>query len=312
VNVGNDRWLPGDRLPNVRLRSDRGEVVSLHADFAGKSLWLAVPSSADVAEQLPEPPAGVTALCLCADELPSAPPTWLSFFTDTQWLAGFDADVLWRTDTNLRLRDRYRLPLSQPKVAAVEEPTSELIKQPAAPVLLIPDVFEPELCARLIRHLEVDCGGGEPSRVLVLERGSRVLQLDPTIKQRRETQPRDAVLEERMHERLMRRALPEIARVFQFSVTKRDPFKLLAYPENAGYFRPHRDNETPDVAHRRFALSINLNAGDYVGGEFRYPEFGLRRYSPPTGMALVFSCSLLHEVLPVEQGTRYAMTTFLY
>jgi hypothetical protein len=25
----------------------------------------------------------------------------------------------------------------------------------------------------------------------------------------------------------------------------------------------------------------------------------------------VFSCSLLHEVLPVEKGTRYAMTTFL-
>jgi hypothetical protein len=34
-----------------------------------------------------------------------------------------------------------------------------------------------------------------------------------------------------------------------FSVAKRDPFKLLAYPENAGYFRPRRDDEIPDVAH---------------------------------------------------------------
>ena len=180
-----------------------------------------------------------------------------------------------------------------------------------APVLQIPGVFEPELCAALIRHLDVDCAGGDVSAVLVMQDGEQRLQVDPDIKQRREAIPRDAQLEARMHERLMRRALPEIARVFNFEVRRRDPFKLLAYPENAGYFRAHRDNETPDVAHRRFALSVNLNQGDYTGGEFRYPEFGPHLFSPPTGAALVFSCSMLHEVRPVMRGTRYAMTTFL-
>jgi len=57
-----------------------------------------------------------------------------------------------------------------------------------------------------------------------------------------------------MHERLERCALPEIARVFNFGVTRRDPFKLLAYPGQPGYFRAHRDNETPDeraLRHRK-------------------------------------------------------------
>jgi predicted 2-oxoglutarate/Fe(II)-dependent dioxygenase YbiX len=292
------------------MHSQRG-AVALHTEFAGMPLWIAMPSSPEAVAHLPEPPPGVTALCVGANELPVSTPRWRSFSVDHGWLSGLEADVLWRTDTNLRLRDRHRLPLLQPPAAFPEDHASEPVTSPVAPVLLIPGVFEPDLCAALIRHLESDCHGGEPSCVLVLERGSQVLQLDPTIKQRRESLSQDPVLEARMHERLMRRALPEIGRVFQFSVTRRDPFKLLAYPEDAGYFRPHRDNETRDVAHRRFALSINLNHGHYAGGEFRYPEFGPRHYSPGTGAALVFSCSLLHEVLPVEQGTRYAMTTFL-
>lgn len=274
-------------------------------------LWIAMPSSPEAVAHLPEPPPEVTALCVGTRELPSGMPRWHSFSVDHRWLAGLEADVIWRTDTNLRLCDRHRLPLLQPPTAFPEGDSFELVTSPLAPVLLIPDVFESDLCAALIRHLETDCRGGEPSRVLVLEGGSQALQLDPTIKQRRESLSRDPVLEARMHERLMRRALPEIGRVFQFLVSRRDPFKLLAYPEDAGYFRAHRDNETRDVAHRRFALSINLNHGHYAGGEFRYPEFGPRRYSPGTGTALVFSCSLLHEVLPVEKGTRYAMTTFL-
>jgi predicted 2-oxoglutarate/Fe(II)-dependent dioxygenase YbiX len=309
-NVAAERWLPGDRLPNVRMHSQHG-AIALHAEFAGMPLWLAMPSSPEAVAQLPEPPPDVAALCVGTRELPMSSPRWQSFSVDSSWLAGLEADVLWQADTNLRLCDRHRLPLLQPPATPARDHAPKPVTSPVAPVLMIPDVFEPELCATLIHHLETDCGGGGASCVLVLEGGSQVLQLDPAIKQRRESLPRDPVLEERMHERLVRRALPEIARVFQFSVTRRDPFKLLAYPEDAGYFRPHRDNETRDVAHRRFALSINLNHGDYAGGEFRYPEFGPHRYSPRTGTALVFSCSLLHEVLPVERGTRYAMTTFL-
>ncbi len=305
-------WLPGDRLPDVRLRAADGESCTLHAEFAGAPLWLATPLDAQTAARLPSPPPGTVALCVGPSVIEGAAAGWQAFAADPRWCAGLGAGLFWRADTNLRLQESQPLPLDAPPlpVSAIAPLTDERMLT-IAPVLQVPGVFEPELCAALIRHLEVDCAGGDVSAVLVLQDGEQRLQVDPNIKQRRETIPRDAQLEARMHERLMRRALPELARVFNFEVRRRDPFKLLAYPEGAGYFRAHRDNETPDVAHRRFALSVNLNQGDYVGGEFRYPEFGPHLFSPQTGAALVFSCSVLHEVMPVERGTRYAMTTFL-
>lgn len=305
-------WLPGDRLPDVRLRARDGSSVTLHAEFAGAPLWLATPTDAAAAASLPVPPEGTLALCVGREAPTGAPEGWRAFAADARWCEGVGAGLLWMVDANLRLcaplpLPRETAPLPAPPVAPLSGEHTFAI----APVLQIPGVFEPELCAALIHHLEVDCAGGDVSAVLVMQDGEQRLQVDPDIKQRREVIPRDAQLDARMHERLMRRALPEIVRVFNFEVRRRDPFKLLAYPENAGYFRAHRDNETPDVAHRRFALSVNLNQGDYTGGEFRYPEFGPHLFSPPTGAALVFSCSMLHEVRPVERGTRYAMTTFL-
>ena len=53
-------------------------------------------------------------------------------------------------------------------------------------------------------------------------------------------------------------------------------------------FHPHRDSTTQGTAHRRFACSINLNAGDFDGGDLRFPEYGMRTYRPPTGGAVVF------------------------
>jgi len=305
-------WLPGDRLPDVRLRAADGTSRTLHAEFAGLPLWIATPVDASSAAQLPVPPEGVFAICVAPAVPEGAPPGWHAFAADPRWCAGLGTGLFWQADANLRLRASQPLPLvSLPALPLQIEPLRGERTLAIAPVLQIPGVFEPELCATLIRHLEVDCGGGDVSAVLVMQDGEQRLQVDPDIKQRREVIPRDAQLEALMHERLLRRALPEIARVFNFEVRRRDPFKLLAYPENAGYFRAHRDNETPDVAHRRFALSVNLNQGDYEGGEFRYPEFGPHLFSPVTGAALVFSCSVLHEVRPVERGTRYAMTTFL-
>ena len=307
-----ERWLPGDRLPNVRLQANGTGNPTLHGEFAGAPLWLATPSSAETAAALPLPPPGVTALCVGPVAPTGAPSPWKAFAADSRWCAGLGAEQLWRLDANLRLLERHELPVATPPASPGVLPALQAEHTVGlAPVLQIPFVFEPDLCAALIHHLEVDCAGGDVSAVLVMQDGEQRLQVDPDIKQRREVIPRDAQLDARMHERLMRRALPEIARVFNFEVRRRDPFKLLAYPENAGYFRAHRDNETPDVAHRRFALSVNLNQGHYTGGEFRYPEFGPHLFSPPTGAALVFSCSMLHEVRPVARGTRYAMTTFL-
>jgi predicted 2-oxoglutarate/Fe(II)-dependent dioxygenase YbiX len=57
---------------------------------------------------------------------------------------------------------------------------------------------------------------------------------------------------------------------------------------------------------------LNLNTGEYDGGELRFPEFGRATFSPPAGGAVVFSCSLLHEATPVSQGKRYAFLPILY
>ena len=54
-----------------------------------------------------------------------------------------------------------------------------------------------------------------------------------------------------------------------------------------------------------------MNTGEYEGGDLRFPEYGIDLYRPPTGGAIVFSCSLLHEVLPVTKGRRFVFLTFL-
>lgn len=78
-----------------------------------------------------------------------------------------------------------------------------------------------------------------------------------------------------------------------------------------GYFRPHRDNSTPDARQRRFALSLNLNAA-YAGGELESPEFGPCLYRPPPGAATVFPGTLLHAAPDVTRGRRYVLLSFLW
>ena len=113
--------------------------------------------------------------------------------------------------------------------------------------------------------------------------------------------------------RVLRRLVPQIERAFQFRVSRMERYIVACYDaETGGYFRPHKDNTTLGTAHRRFAVSINLNAEDYEGGDLRFPEFGMRTYRPPTGGAVVFSCSLLHEAVPVTRGRRFGLFTFLH
>ena len=60
---------------------------------------------------------------------------------------------------------------------------------------------------------------------------------------------------------------------------------------------------------RKFSLSLNLN-DDFTGGALRFPEYGERVYSPPKGGGVIFSCSLLHEAMPVESGRRFGLLLF--
>lgn len=294
----------GDRLFDARLYDVHGVAHTVFGDLAGAPFWMVHRTRPSLS--LPAPPGDLRALCIGVAP-PRPEPAWQSFGADPAWLATLPPDCVIELDANLRVRALHEVDDAM-GVSAAPPPDTDL---GAAPVLVVPEVLERELCIALVDHLRIDCAGGDESAVLVVEHGQPTLVPDAAIKLRRESPIRDPQLEARVHERLLRRALPEISRTLQFDVQRRDPFKLLSYQAGAGYFRPHRDNDTPDVAHRRFALSVNLNSAEYAGGTFRFPEFGARHYAPATGAALVFSCSLLHEVTPVERGTRYALTTFL-
>ena len=123
----------------------------------------------------------------------------------------------------------------------------------------------------------------------------------------------DEALRNQIRARLQRRLVPGVTRAFQFTATRIERYLIACYDaQTGGYFRPHRDNTIKGTAHRKFAVTINLNAGDYDGGDLCFPEFGPRTYRAPTGGAVVFSCSLLHEARAVTRGRRFAFLPFLF
>jgi len=180
-----------------------------------------------------------------------------------------------------------------------------------APVLILPRVLEPEFCRQLIelhqRH------GSRDSGFMREVDGKTVAVLDHGFKRRTDHQVADETVRAALRERVQRRVVPAIGQAFQFRVTRMERYLVACYDAtHGGHFRAHRDNTTRGTAHRRFAVTINLNAGEFEGGELRFPEFGPQLYRAPTGGAVVFSCSLLHEARPVTAGRRFAFLPFLY
>jgi peroxiredoxin/predicted 2-oxoglutarate/Fe(II)-dependent dioxygenase YbiX len=183
--------------------------------------------------------------------------------------------------------------------------------EPTAPVLLIPDVLERALCRELIGLYERH--GGKDSGYMTQVNGKTVGVIDYGKKRRSDYTIEDEAIQARINLAVHRRLVPMILRAFQFRATRIERYIVACYDAGqGGYFRPHRDNTTLGTAHRRFAVTINLNAEDHEGGELCFPEFGQRTYRASTGGAVVFSCSLLHEAKPVTRGRRYATLPFLY
>ncbi|WP_374649764.1 redoxin domain-containing protein [Dongia sp.] len=182
--------------------------------------------------------------------------------------------------------------------------------QMQAPVLVVPNLFERDLCQRLIEGYRN--GNPAESGFMVERDGKTVQQHDHRHKRRSDWSINDRGLIEAAQERIRRRLIPEIRKAFAFEVTRMERHIVACYDQSGGYFRPHRDNTTKGTAHRRFAVTVNLNAEEYVGGDLMFPEFGRATYRAPTGGAIVFSCSLLHEALPIVRGQRFAYLPFLY
>jgi predicted 2-oxoglutarate/Fe(II)-dependent dioxygenase YbiX/peroxiredoxin len=178
-----------------------------------------------------------------------------------------------------------------------------------APILVVPQVFDRAFCRELVELYE-STGGRETG--LIETEGKIVERSDPTFRKRFDYHISDEATLKRTRELLERRLLPMVYRAFQFPTTRIERYLVGCYDATTGgYFRPHRDNTAPIVAHRRFALTINLNE-DYQGGHLRFPEYGDQPHRPAPGDAIVFSCSLLHEVTPVTSNRRYAFLSFFY
>lgn len=186
---------------------------------------------------------------------------------------------------------------------------------PAAPMpvpaLMLADVFEPAFCRQLMAYYHAQ--ESVPSGMLTEQvPGRSVAVADPGFKRRRDCRLRDRGLVGQVQARIIRRVVPEIHKVFQFQATQMDRLILACYDSREqGCFGPHRDNTVAAAAHRRFAVSINLNDG-FEGGAVSFPEFGGPGFCPPAGGALVFSCGLLHAVTPVTRGQRHACLPFVF
>jgi peroxiredoxin/predicted 2-oxoglutarate/Fe(II)-dependent dioxygenase YbiX len=179
-----------------------------------------------------------------------------------------------------------------------------------APVLILPDVFEPEFCRQLIALYEDK--GGQASGFMREVDGRTVEIKDARHKVRRDVLIEDQAVIRQTQARIHRRIVPEIRKAHQFQVTRMERYLIACYAaEERGHFRAHRDNTTKGTAHRRFAVSINLNH-TFEGGEIGFPEYGPKGFKLPAGTACVFSCSLLHQVSAVTAGKRYAFLPFLY
>lgn len=184
------------------------------------------------------------------------------------------------------------------------------------PVLMLPDILSRADCQRLISiftlqgHTFLEPGHGAPPagmgdyKMRIPEYG-RKDRIDHWIM----TAETNAFIDDR----LKRRLFPEIRKCFQYKITRREGYRIGCYEgERGGELHGHRDNTQANVAHRRFACSINLNSEQFQGGGIRFPEFGDQEYSPETGAGIVFSSSLLHEPMHVTSGKRYVLLAFLY
>lgn len=173
----------------------------------------------------------------------------------------------------------------------------------AAPVLTLPDVFDPALRRALIESWEKEHQEGG------LSDGTKNLR-DSRKKRNLEHVVTDVELGRLVMRTLARRIGPELVKVFNYSAPYRfEGLTVLSYrADRQDFFGVHRDN-LRQTRQRRFAMSLNLN-DDFEGGALRFPEYGPHVYAPEAGSALVFSCALLHEALPVTRGQRWVLTTF--
>jgi predicted 2-oxoglutarate/Fe(II)-dependent dioxygenase YbiX/peroxiredoxin len=194
---------------------------------------------------------------------------------------------------------------------AADPPQPGRLVHHAAPVLILPNVLDRGLCQALIARWH-DQGHEEGMAQARDARGRDILQVEHSVKKRRDHRIADWELSQQLANLIGRRIAPDLGKAYLLPSFRFDAFIVTCYDAERGdYFRPHRDNTTQETQDRLFALTLNLNTEDYEGGGLRFPEYGPTLYAPPTGGAILFSCSLVHEATPPTRGRRFTLLSFL-
>lgn len=199
---------------------------------------------------------------------------------------------------------------------AAAEPDAEAPLGGHAPVLVLPRVLTPADCAELIEiwHRPVRQWDGDGFTT----RGFHEAKGDFKVRNKDyghvvQMVVRDERVQKYLDAKLQRRVMPEIAKTFQTAVSRREEYRIACYDAaEQGSLGPHRDNPTKETQHRRFTLAVTLNGGAFEGGGLQFREYSRRPYRVATGTAIVWSCSLLHEVLAVTAGRRFILGTHLF
>ena len=331
------RLSRGERAPDFILPSLDGTPTRFYAKAGGTPTVLLFSDANQIdtilclSEELKNRPSiKMSILAILENNLPSAQSVTAKnkidfpVFLDTQGtiktayrLVDDEKNIIFLLDANLRVLTSILLEDIQLAVKRLISIYTEswshvepLEIKTQAPVLLLPNVLDPELCLHLIDVWETE--GNVETGVELSQENRRQEVIISDSKSRRDHIVTDKKLLRLLSSSIGRRVMPELQRAFAFQATRFEGFKIVCYDAaTSGFFSAHRDNLSPSTAHRRFALSLNLNQ-DYEGGYLRFPEFGPNLYQPEVGEAIVFSCSHLHEVTEMKNGRRFALLSFLF
>jgi 2OG-Fe(II) oxygenase superfamily len=338
---------PGDRVPDFILPGLDGKLRKFIWSFTGRPVALVVVDDLKTID--PEPfgnfaksckDAAVDLVVAAGTPIAAAAPTWAKLGGDADGrlllcdgerkfvgllLAQGGGVSFGQSGMGLRLRvivlDANQRVAgsfdSRPLIAAAEQlgnlantvrtdvGADQVIRTATAPVLVLPRVFEREFCTQVIRLWEK----GDHKDSGVSSRYGNVGMLD--LKRTEDYMVVEPMMQKAISDRLAYRIGPELVKVFAYDREFGfDAHVVLSYSAGGNhFFAAHRDNGAPTTADRSFAVSLNLN-DDYEGGELVFPEYSGLKVKPPAGAAAVFSCSVLHEALPVTRGRRFVLTTF--
>ena len=160
------------------------------------------------------------------------------------------------------------------------------------PALLVPDVLKQKDCLHLMNIFETR--GSDFVEPEHMQLGKRKMDCKMRIPDQGRQDRVDHWLVEAdtqnfISDRLQKRLFPEIKRAFNYEITRHERYRTARYEGMRGGGKVgHRDNNEAGVAHRRFAVTVNLNSEFYEGAELKFPEFSPNSYSLKKEQLLFF------------------------